>query len=119
MRTGKYSGWIMTQPNLNQIRKQLNARRAELTERNERVDRDLKRRNEPLSNDSADRAIQLQNDEVLQVIAAGAHEEIAEIDSALQRLELNLYGICNRCGKQVPHSRLAATPYATRCTTCA
>jgi RNA polymerase-binding transcription factor DksA len=93
-------------------------RRAELIERNQRVDRDLERRNEALSNDSADRAIQLQNDEVLNVISAVAHEEIAEIDSALQRLDLNLYGTCTQCGKQIPASRMEAAPYATHCTNC-
>lgn len=108
----------MAQLDLSHVREQLNNRRAELAERNEKVERDLERRNEALSADSEDRAIQLQNDEVLQAIAAGARGEIAEIDSALQRLELNLYGTCNVCGKQIPRSRLEATPYATRCAPC-
>jgi len=109
----------MTQLDLSQVRKHLIARRAELTERDGRVNRDLERRNEALSADSEDRAIQVQNDEVLQAIGGGAREEIAAINAALQRLELNLYGICSDCHKQIPHSRLVAAPYATRCATCA
>ena len=109
----------MTHLNLNFVRKKLTMRRAELSERNQRVDRDLERRNETLSADSPDRAIQLQNDEVLQAIGASASEEIEAIDSALQRMEVGLYGICRLCKKQIPYSRLVATPYATRCATCA
>jgi len=109
----------MTQFDLNRVLKQLTLRRAELAERDERVDGDLGRRNESLSPDSEDRAIQTQNDEVLEAIGAGAREEIMEIDAALRRVAVNLYGICDDCGKQIPMSRLAAAPYATRCIACA
>jgi DnaK suppressor protein len=104
--------------NLADVRTGLLARRAELLDRASRVDRDLERRNEALATDSADQAIQLQNDEVLTSIGAGAREEIAAIDDALQRLESNLYGTCKQCGKPIPNARLQAVPSATLCTTC-
>jgi len=103
---------------LDEVQAELLERRAVLIERMARVERDLARCNDPLVADSADRAIQLQNDETLGVILRTGREELAAIDEALQRLKLNLYGICDRCGQRIPESRLWAAPFATRCATC-
>ncbi len=108
----------MARRNLSHIRIRLLTRRAELIDRQMRVDRDLERRNEALVADSADRAIQLENDEVLTAIGAEARGEIAAIDDALQRLQLNQYGICKQCGRAIPDARLQAVPFATQCSTC-
>jgi len=103
---------------LDNVRADLNARRALLLERQSRVDNDLKRRSDPLVADSADQAIQLQNDEVLEAIGKSLRKEITDIDEALERLKLNLYGICHQCGQNIPDARLAVTPSATHCATC-
>ena len=103
---------------LEQTGRQLQARRAELIVRHNRVEHDLARRNEPLVADSTDQAIQLQNDETLQEIGAAALYEIAAIDQALARLSQGLYGTCSVCGEQIPAARLRAMPYATTCIDC-
>jgi len=44
---------------------------------------------------------------------------LAEVDSALERLQSGTYGICERCGKPIPVERLLARPVARHCVTCA
>jgi DnaK suppressor protein len=46
-------------------------------------------------------------------------DRLREIDAALTRLDEGGYGVCQRCGQQIPAGRLAARPSATTCVTCA
>lgn len=101
------------------VRMQLLARRAELSDRKVRVERDLKRENDALVADFADRAIQTQNDGPLQAIGEAVEDELHRIDLALERLEAGQYGICTECGLRVELERLQAVPYATTCMECA
>jgi RNA polymerase-binding transcription factor len=39
-------------------------------------------------------------------------QQIDEIDAALERIALGIYGICERCGKPIPAARLRAVPTA-------
>jgi DnaK suppressor protein len=43
---------------------------------------------------------------------------LAQVESALHRLDQGSYGICARCGKEIAAARLEALPYATYCITC-
>jgi RNA polymerase-binding transcription factor DksA len=108
----------VAQRNLDSIRENLVARRTELLTRQTQVERDLEHVVEPLLADADDQAIQLQNDETLSAIGSAAREEVAAINEALQRLELNLYGVCKKCGHAIPDARLRVAPYAIRCATC-
>lgn len=103
---------------LEQVRVGLLARRAELQQRRQRIGLDLSRRHEPLSKDFDDRAIQLENDEPLQAIGNAAVLELADIDAALDRLALGLYGVCRVCGERISVARLAAVPHASICQQC-
>jgi len=109
----------ISQYSLDQVRNHLATRRAELVNRSRRVARDLERRNESLVADSSDQAIQLQNDETLEVIGEAATVEIRAIDEALEQLNLGRYGACKDCGESIPVERLRAIPYAVRCANCA
>jgi len=40
------------------------------------------------------------------------------IDSALTRIQQGKYGLCMKCGKKIPHTRLEAIPYALMCIDC-
>ena len=106
------------QQNVSQIKQLLTARRDALEERHGRVARDLQRSNDPLVGDWSDRAIQLQNDETLQVIDTATQDELAAIDEALQRLDQGLYGICKTCGADIESVRLR-TLHAVTCARCA
>jgi DnaK suppressor protein len=39
-------------------------------------------------------------------------DALYEIDQALKRIELGTYGVCEMSGKQIPHTRLEAIPFA-------
>lgn len=44
--------------------------------------------------------------------------ELREVERALERLHEPEYGVCADCGEDIPYARLAASPFATRCTAC-
>lgn len=44
--------------------------------------------------------------------------ELAAVNSALQRLNSEQYGVCAGCGIDVPFERLRAEPWAVRCVDC-
>ncbi|MFI5223448.1 MAG: TraR/DksA family transcriptional regulator, partial [Nitrospirales bacterium] len=43
---------------------------------------------------------------------------IKKIDEALGRMDLNTYGICERCEEEIPYPRLKARPVTTLCINC-
>lgn len=45
-------------------------------------------------------------------------ERLQEIDQALELIEEGVYGICERCGRQIDPERLRIMPEATLCVTC-
>ncbi len=104
---------------LHNTRQKLLARSAELRNRVERVESDLKREREPLPRDSSDAAIVVENDEVLQAIREAARGELHRIGLALGRLEEGTFALCEKCGAEIDSERLGAVPYATECRVCA
>ncbi len=110
---------MSAQPNNQEVRDQLRARRAELTQRASRVRADLTRATDPLSPDFAEQATQRENDDVLGAIGQSAATEIQQIDRALARLDRGEYQVCSVCGASIEPQRLAAVPYAIECRKCA
>jgi DnaK suppressor protein len=100
------------------VRQRLLRRREELLGRAERVSADMRRDEEPLSPDSTEQAIQRGNDDVLASIGEAAATELQQLDAALERLAAKRYGLCQSCGAPIEVRRLAAVPYALRCTRC-
>jgi DnaK suppressor protein len=45
-------------------------------------------------------------------------ERRAQVLVALERIERGDYGLCERCGKEIPAERLEAVPAATLCVSC-
>jgi DnaK suppressor protein len=43
---------------------------------------------------------------------------LKKIDEALDRIETKTYGICERCGQEIPYKRLKARPVTTLCIEC-
>jgi RNA polymerase-binding protein DksA len=70
-------------------------------------------------NDIGDDASQIS--EVSKNLALKRHLEalLAQIESAIRRIEQGVYGMCERCGQAIHPERLQALPYVTRCVTCA
>lgn len=56
--------------------------------------------------------------EVHTKLSAGAMAVLADIESALRRIEHGSYGRCQRCGERMPLGRLTALPMAPLCGPC-
>ncbi len=48
-----------------------------------------------------------------------AVRRLAEIDTAIARVQAGQYGICSRCGRRIAAGRLDVMPAASRCVECA
>lgn len=64
-----------------------------------------------LSNHPADTGSDLAEQERLLTVSQDLGENLAAIDSALQRMDDGTYGICQRCGKPINPERLEAFPW--------
>jgi DnaK suppressor protein len=51
-------------------------------------------------------------------LSAQASAAVEEIDLAIEKVHKGGYGVCDRCGKDIPKERLRALPYAALCVTC-
>jgi RNA polymerase-binding transcription factor DksA len=51
-------------------------------------------------------------------LSAQASAAVEEIDLAIEKIRSGTYGVCDRCGKDIPKERLKALPYAALCVTC-
>jgi DnaK suppressor protein len=68
--------------------------------------------------DAMDVAKSLADAEINASIIERAEEQLAQIDSALARLDDGRYGICIECGEEIPIERLQAIPSAIYCVAC-
>lgn len=48
-----------------------------------------------------------------------AEQHLAEIEEALEQLEMGMYGRCERCSKPIEPERLAVLSHTTVCSQCA
>ena len=93
----------------------LEARRADLVKRLEKIEDRL---DDPKDPDVEERATEREEDEVLEFQGNAGLKEIQAIDDALLRIENGTYGICFSCEKPISEERLDAVPYTTRCRDC-
>ncbi len=83
------------------------------------ISADVHHKNEPVEKDFAEQATQRENDDVLNALKEDAKQVIAQINSALHRIETDEYGICTECGNEISEERLKIVPYAALCIECA
>ena len=95
--------------------KALKARLSELRTHLAKVDREL---HKALPADSQDQAIELENQEALEVIINTEITEIRQIEAALKRISEGTYGTCAKCGEPIDPKRLKALPTAATCISC-
>ena len=62
--------------------------------------------------DVADQSVKDVNQEIEYRLSERESQLIADIDQALMRIEEGTYGVCARCGKDIPERRLDALPTA-------
>ncbi|HQH74272.1 MAG TPA: TraR/DksA C4-type zinc finger protein [bacterium] len=51
-------------------------------------------------------------------MAEHERNRLAELTTALQKIEEGTYGICSKCGQEIPEARLNAMPTAKLCLVC-
>ncbi|NOT53624.1 MAG: TraR/DksA family transcriptional regulator [Deltaproteobacteria bacterium] len=98
------------------LRATLRNKLSQLQQRLEKVERNLR---QPLEPDSEERAVSRENDDVLERLDESDREEIRQLQDAISHIDAGTYGLCTRCGQNIPPARLAALPYASTCITCA
>ncbi len=104
---------------MKQRKAELEALKQELLARNERTHQHLHHREERLSANSADQSQELDNQELVMNLDAEGRDEVRLIDSALDRIERQTYGLCTQCGEGIESARLDAVPYTPYCIACA
>ena len=55
---------------------------------------------------------------VLKALTAAARQGAADTAEALRRMSDGTYGVCDRCGSDIPLGRLRALPHARYCAPC-
>ena len=105
-----------SQRDIEAIRTRLRQQKAELQKRVSTIHEHAR---DPLEQDSAEQAAQLGNVSVVSALENEAFQELADIDSALHRLDAGTYGDCVSCGEEIGEARLKVRPAATMCRDCA
>jgi DnaK suppressor protein len=102
-----------------QIHEELIRKRDELESRLNKIDQDVLHTSKPPDPDSEEQATERENDEVLDALGGLARSELEKINTALERIKQNEYGICVSCKKPIPIERLKAIPHTGHCVACA
>ena len=71
-----------------------------------------------LATDPADDADALADHERTEMLVSNAQAMLADINTALTRLDAGSYGICTNCGREIDPRRLEALPWASLCIDC-
>lgn len=71
------------------------------------------------SGDEADVAADAIDRTLLTALGSQDAIRLKQINNALERIYKGKYGFCIDCGKEIPHERLEAIPYALMCVQCA
>lgn len=66
-------------------------------------------------NHPADMGTELYDREKDRALNVHASEELDKVQHALENLKDGSYGVCEKCGKEIPYERLEAVPYTTFC----
>ncbi|MBN1384260.1 MAG: TraR/DksA family transcriptional regulator [Elusimicrobia bacterium] len=106
----------MTAKQLNEIKKILLAKKEDLL----KVVRDKKDQElqEKEVGDEVDAAVDSEEKELLFGLTDNEKGLLASIDSALRKIEMKKYGVCEGCASKIPFERLKAMPYANYCIKC-
>ena len=99
--------------------KTLRELRADYVKRRDAIHKDTWHTEEAVEKDFAEQVTQRENDDVLDALDDDAKQAVSQIDNALLRIKAGEYGICLKCGDEIPEARLQVLPYAEYCVACA
>jgi RNA polymerase-binding protein DksA len=103
-------------PSTEKLKALLLERLAELGNKVDEVEQELRKAPSP---DWEDNATETEGDEVLEALENSALAEIQQIQRSLAKIDEGSYGICVTCGGKIKKKRLEALPNATQCIACA
>ncbi len=104
---------------LNILQQKLIELKSQLSERLEKIKKDIYASDEPLDPDFEEQAVEQENYEVLQQLYREGEHELVAVESALARIEKGTYGYCAKCSESISIERLYALPYTLYCRSCA
>jgi DnaK suppressor protein len=104
---------------LNEIKRRLEARRDELREQISSLTGAHPQPVDPIEardppTDFEENAVDFLEMQQEQSILVNEQALLAEVESALKRIEDGTYGKCTNCGRPIPEKRLQAIPWAAR-----
>lgn len=110
-------------PEFTALREQLTERLAELEREYEQAAADLDdlQRDRVIASagdDPADTGTKTFEREQEVSLLTGVRQRIAQTQHALARMDDGTYGLCERCGNEIPTARLEAFPSVTLCMSC-
>lgn len=56
--------------------------------------------------------------EVLMNLSETQRSRVRDIDAALERMDLGVYGLCARCEEEIPSRRMEVRPFSRYCVEC-
>jgi RNA polymerase-binding protein DksA len=68
--------------------------------------------------DIIDEASDVIDRKMLETLSAKDGARLGQIDAALTRIRQGKYGLCIKCGQEIPEPRLRAIPHALLCVNC-
>jgi RNA polymerase-binding protein DksA len=104
-----------------QLEEDLRSSRAsigELDDESDELARDSDQEGGVPSNHMADVGTNVYERERLMTFEQEMRDRVTAIEDALQRMDNGEYGTCERCGKQIPLTRLRAMPFTRFCVDC-
>lgn len=104
---------------LDEIKKDLENKKAEIEDRLKRINVHRTHEKGALDDDWQEQAVERQNDEVLDSLDGTTRTELQKINTALDKIKEGSYGICMTCNKTINEARLKAIPFANVCIDCA
>ncbi|HOS88091.1 MAG TPA: TraR/DksA C4-type zinc finger protein [Candidatus Pacearchaeota archaeon] len=116
----------MDHQTIEELKKQLEIKKLEIEkeldtlserEKNEKV-HDFKFPNDETNTDIEDETFEVEEFENLLPVGYVLEETLKNINLALQKIQNNLYGKCEKCHKDIPLERLRALPEARYCNEC-
>ncbi len=69
-------------------------------------------------NDIGETALMMEQSELHSQLAALESRELAQIETAIEKVQLGTYGRCDHCAKAIPLARLQALPFTAMCIDC-
>lgn len=109
----------MDQQLIEKLKKQMLEQKATIVESLSQQSEDFKRiLEEQSSGDEIDMASDAIDRAMLESLNQQDANRLSLIEGALERIQTGKYGLCIRCGKEIPAARLEALPYALMCINC-